>query len=253
MNEKIPPAVHNEGDLRGEELRVAEAYERRKTIFHTSRYTVFSPANLLALQELERGVIHLLKRQGLNSLQDISIFDVGCGAGGWLRRFVCWGAQPENLAGVDLLPDRVESAAKLCAPGTNVRCGNAAALDVPDASYDLVLQFTLFTSVLNDDVKRRIAAEMLRILKPTGTILWYDFFVNNPRNPDVRGVKRGEIRRLFPGCRIKLRRVTLAPPLARRLATYASPLCRLLSRIPLLCTHYLGTINKTSEYAKTRP
>ena len=93
-------------------------------------------------------------------------------------------------------------------------------------------------------MKRRIAAEMLRILKPTGTILWYDFLMNNPRNPDVRGVKRREIKQLFPGCRIQLQRITLAPPLARRLAIYARPLYHLFSKMPLLCTHYLGAISK---------
>jgi hypothetical protein len=55
---------------------------------------------------------------------------------------------------------------------------------------------------------------MLRVLRPGGRILWYDFFRNNPTNPNVRGVGAAEIRALFPGRRIELRRVTLAPPLA---------------------------------------
>jgi hypothetical protein len=50
------------------------------------------------------------------------------------------------------------------------------------------MQFTVFTSILDKDMKRNIAAEMLRVLKPKGVIIWYDYFVNNPKNSDVRGV-----------------------------------------------------------------
>jgi hypothetical protein len=34
---------------------------------------------------------------------------------------------------------------------------------------------------------------MVRVLKPEGLILWYYYHVNNPSNPDVRGVKCREI------------------------------------------------------------
>jgi hypothetical protein len=33
---------------------------------------------------------------------------------------------------------------------------------------------------------------MLRILKPEGMVLWYDYHMNNPGNPDVRGGKELE-------------------------------------------------------------
>jgi hypothetical protein len=41
--------------------------------------------------------------------------------------------------------------------------------------------------------------------------------VNNPRNRDVRAVPKSEVQQLFPHAAIHFRRVTLAPPLARRL------------------------------------
>ena len=149
------------------------------------------------------------------------------------------GARPENLAGVDLLPDSIAEAKALCPAGVTLRCASAAEVDFPDDTFDLVLQSTVFTSILDDGLKRQIATEMLRVLKPDGVILWYDFLVSNPWNPDVRGVKRKEIRRLFAGCRVRLKRITLALPLARRLARYGWTLCCLLEKIPLLCTHYL--------------
>jgi hypothetical protein len=45
---------------------------------------------------------------------------------------------------------------------------------------------------------------MLRILKPGGAILWFDFRVNNPANPHMCGVAAREIRSLFAGCEITL-------------------------------------------------
>jgi len=68
---------------------------------------------------------------------------------------------------------------------------------------------------------------------------------DNPRNPDVRGVRAGEIRSLFPGFEIHLRRITLAPFIARRLPESLLPvLYPLLAAIPLLRTHYLGLLVK---------
>ena len=77
-------------------------------------------------------------------------------------------------------------------------------------------------------------------------ILWHDYLVNNPWNTDVRGVNKREIQDPFPGCRIKLQRVTLAPPLARLLAPYSFLLCSLLEKIRIFNTHYLGVIRKAT-------
>ena len=123
-------------------------------------------------------------------------FEVGCGTGYWLREFIKWGAQPEHIVGVDLLSDRVTEAKKLCPETVQVQCGSAAALAFPSATFDLVLQSTVFTSVLDASMKQQMAAEMLRVVKSDGLILWYDYHVNNPWNADVRGIKRQEIAQL---------------------------------------------------------
>ena len=95
-------------------------------------------------------------------------------------------------------------------------------------------------------MKQAVAEEMLRVLNPSGFILWYDYHVNNPWNKDVHGVKKGEIHRLFPGCRITLHRITLAPPLTRLLAPHSFLLCSLLEKLRILNTHYLGVIQKSA-------
>jgi hypothetical protein len=67
----------------------------------------------------------------------------------------------------------------------------------------------------------------------------------NPANPQTRGIRPVEIRRLFPGCHFTFERITLAPPIARRLASFSWGLCMFLESlkifniIPFGDTHYL--------------
>jgi len=68
------------------------------------------------------------------------------------------------------------------------RCGDASRLPFKDGSFDIVMQFTVFTSILDREVKKAVATEMLRVLKADGIILWYDYHMNNPKNPDVKGI-----------------------------------------------------------------
>jgi hypothetical protein len=82
---------------------------------------------------------------------------------------------------------------------------------------------------------------MRRVVRPGGLILWYDFWIN-PINPQTRGIRRAEIRALFHGSRYAFRRVTLAPPIARRLAKYSWAICLGLEHLRIFNTHYLAVI-----------
>jgi len=143
------------------------------------------------------------------------------------------------------LADRVTEAKDLSPDSIRIECGSAACLGFADAAFDLVLQSMVFSSVLDASMKRQIAAEMLRVVKADGWILWYDFHVNNPRNPDVRGVNKEEIFQLFPNCQIEFHRITLAPPLVRFLARHSWVACYVLQRLKIFNTHYLGIIQKS--------
>jgi SAM-dependent methyltransferase len=234
------------GSMTDEAARIRAAYAKRQGGF---RYSWFNPGHLLMAQQRERQLLALLRRRGFTALDTKKLLEIGCGTGYWLREFVKWGARPENVTGIDLLPDRVAEARRLSPATLKIDCGSAVNLDFPDATFDLVLQATAFTSILDARMKQRIASEMLRVLRGDGLILWYDYHVDNPWNPDVQGVKKPEIFRLFPGCQFTLQRITLAPPLSRILAPYSWLLCCLLERIPLLCTHYLGVIQKGGNHA----
>lgn len=225
-----------------EEARIHDVYKRRAAA--APNYSTFNPGNLFRVQQLERRILASMRYHGIAPLDSKKILEIGCGRGYWLRSFIQWGAKPEDLTGIDLLENRIGQARKLCPADVKIYHGNAAKLTFADESFDLVFQSTVFTSILDSSMKQQIATEMMRVVKGEGFILWYDFHVNNPRNSDVRGVKRHEIDQLFPGCRIALSRITLAPPIARLLAPYSYLACYLLEKFPPFCTHYLGVIRK---------
>jgi SAM-dependent methyltransferase len=147
-----------------------------------------------------------------------------------------------KLAGIELRAQRFAEA-RQNVPEAEVVCASAHRLPWPDQSFDVVSQFVVFTSILEADLKRRIAREMLRVLKPSGVIFWYDFRVNNPRNRQVRGIGKSEISALFPGCELRLNSAILAPPLAMRVIPRFPKLAVALEKLPFLRTHYLGSIN----------
>jgi ubiquinone/menaquinone biosynthesis C-methylase UbiE len=144
---------------------------------------------------------------------------------------------------VDLLPDRIEEARERY-PDLRFIPANAEALDFPDASFDLVLFFTVFSSILDAGMRARVAREAGRVLRPGGAVLWYDFRVDSPSNPNVRGIRRDAVLDLFPGYDASLRSVTLLPPLARRLGALTRALYPALAALPFLRTHWAGVLVK---------
>ncbi len=200
-------------------------------------------SNRLIIGERQAALEELLRRNGFLPLSGRRILDVGCADASQLARLREWGALSADLTGVDLLPDRV-AAAQRAHPEFNITCCNAEKLPFDDESFDLVVCFVVLSSVLNDGVRRNIAAEIRRVLRSGGAVLWYDFRYRNPYNRNVRPVTGVELERLFPSYRKALKTVTVLPPLARRLGRLAATLYPLLRRLPLLRTHILGLLIK---------
>lgn len=221
--------------------RIRAEYARRSREVPDDFYAFSTPANLFLRQGQERGLLEVLREGGYVPLTDRRVLDLGCGHGTWLTTFRSLGAQEPNLAGIDLDPARIEQT-KVDHPRADLRAGSATALPWPDASFDLVWQSTVFTSILDEGVQRAIAAEMRRVLKPGGAIAWLDFVVNNPRNRQVKGVSVKQMKALFPGCDVTLRKVTLAPPLARRVVPLSWTLAFLLEQLRVLNTHAVALI-----------
>ncbi len=229
-------------DVAREEARIKGAYQRTKPAGY---YSWFDAGILFLIQEREKLLLKRLRQHGCAPLAGRRFLEVGCGSGHWLREFIKWGVSPVDTTGVDLRPEPLSIAAQLCPQGVTFQCMNGSTLDFQDESFDLVLQSLVFTSVLDEGMRQRMAQEMLRVVKKTGLILWYDFYVDNPWNSNVRGVRKAEIKRLFPNCHIELERVSLVLPLAKFLAPWSFITCYFLGRLRFFNTHYLGVIQKS--------
>jgi len=219
---------------------IAAQYARRDAAADAQRYSLFDAAALQAHQERTRAMLGLWRAQGWTSLVGRRLLEVGCGSGGNLLDLLRLGAPPEGLTGLELLPERAAAARRCLPEAVRIVEGDAALADVAPASQDAVLAFTVFSSVLDAAQQQRLARAMWSWVKPGGGVLWYDFAVNNPRNPDVRGVPLARVRALFPEARLTVRRITLAPPLARALARlHPGMIAPVSALLPFLRTHRL--------------
>jgi len=181
--------------------------------------------------------VQLWRKHGWHSLADLQITEVGCGSGGNLHDLVRLGAEPRRLQGLELLPERATQA-RACLPSAlAIHAGDAASATIVPGSQQAVLAFTLFSSLLDASFRTALAQQMWQWVAPGGGVLVYDFVVNNPRNPDVQGVPLAEVQRLFPQARLHSCRITLAPPVARRLPGGMITPCAAL--LPFLRTHRL--------------
>lgn len=194
---------------------IVERYERRKAVVG-DRYARFNPEVIAGTQERQRALVSLLKARGISDVADSDVLEVGCGSGGNLQELLLLGAKPENLVGNELLPERIAQARHVLPQAVRLFPGDASALPFEPASFDIVYQSTVFSSILDAALQCRVAEAMWRWVRPGGGVLWYDFTFNNPSNPDVRGVPLTRVRELFPQGRMSVRRVTLAPPISRR-------------------------------------
>lgn len=199
-------------------LTVAERY------IHTSR---------------DRGLLALLARHGVVDLGAQRIVELGCGEGALLRTLLHHGANAATLDGVDLSTDRVRRAR---ASGADVGVADIAGLPYRDGAFDLAFAFTVLSSMLDTAARRRAANEALRVLRPAGLLVVYDFWTN-PLNRRVHPMTSRELRSLFVPHALEAERVTLAPPIVRLLRGSAA-LCTPLERLPWLRTHLLAAVVK---------
>jgi SAM-dependent methyltransferase len=230
---------------------VKERYKRRRA-GSQSLWEGLTPAVLLPLQEKERALARWVTECAIGPLDDTTLLDVGCGNGDDLLQLIRFGFEPANLSGIELLDDRAQAARRRLPAGVAVIAGDAASAALPDGGFKVVMQSTVFTSILDDVFQRTLANEMWRLVAPGGGVLWIDFVYDNPRNPDVRGVKLDRVRELFPNSPARVWRVGLAPPIARAVTRVHPSLYGALNILPFLRTHIVAWIPKPAAHEAPR-
>jgi ubiquinone/menaquinone biosynthesis C-methylase UbiE len=186
---------------------------------------------------------HLLRVAGPR-LEDAKVLDVGCGTGWWLRALREQGVAAERLHGLDILPSRARAAAA-AAPGARVGVGDARRLPYPALGFDLVLLFTVLSSLKTRGDARAALAEAMRVLTPDGVLLCYEPRVPNPLNSSSRLISRKELERALGSAWDEIH-LTVLPPLSRRLGRLTDRLYPRLARRGLLLTHRLAVYRKAT-------
>jgi len=209
-----------------------------------SRWSLTNPGNRSIFKERKRMFRRLLEDAGWVPFNDRRALEIGCGNGNELAWLLEVGAHHANLVGVDLVETRVQNASKSF-PGMAFRVGNAEHLEDADQTYDLVLAITVFSSLVEREMARNVAAEIVRVLKPGGGLLWYDLRYDSVANRDIKAVSRSRIAELFPTLRGKLSTVTVLPPLARRLGPATAAAYPALALVPPLRSHLVGLLRKS--------
>jgi phospholipid N-methyltransferase len=172
------------------------------------------------------------------NIKSSSILEIGAGQGNNIPFFIEAGFKPENIYLNELLPERVEALLLKVNP-KNVFPGNAITLNF-QIKFDLIFQSTVFTSILNNADRKNLADKMWSLLNENGIIFWYDFAFNNPKNRNVKKVTRKNIKELFPNAKkITFNKITLAPPIGRRIGKFYN-----LLNWPVLRTHLFAVIEK---------
>ena len=229
-----------------EASRILAENLRRETQSPPHRYALWEPSTMFTYAERKMLAGIMLHKAGVFPSGGSRCLEIGFGRIGWLGDLISWGVSDQNISGLELDPARAADARRLL-PNADLRVGDAVELPWADESFDLAILSVVFTSILADEVRQLIANNVTRVLRPGGALLWYDFRVDNPRNHAVRGIRRAEVRKLFPGLSGEIRSLTLAPPLSRTIVPVSKVLATVMSAIPVLRTHLMAVLVKPKD------
>jgi ubiquinone/menaquinone biosynthesis C-methylase UbiE len=160
-------------------------YYARNFHFQTGGYLSEESAQLYDIQveTLFAGAAGAMRRQALPPIADyvrgkdqrtLSMLDVACGTGRFLGQAAqAFPALP--MTGIDLSAAYIEEARRHLADRRNITLleGNAEALPLPDASQDIATSVFLYHE-LPPEVRRKVTAEIARVLKPGGIYVLID-------------------------------------------------------------------------------
>jgi len=195
-------------------------------------------------QEFERALVRAIRRICPHGTANTRLIEIGCGSGRNLQQFLRLGFDPQNLVGNELRESSIHQARLQLPAAVRIERGDATALSIQLGRFDIVFQSLVFSSLLDDDFQARLATRMWDLAKPGGGVLWYDFVYDNPSNSDVRGVGLRRVQELFPAAAMLAWRVTLAPPISRRVAAVHPAAYTIFNALPFLRTHRLCWLHK---------
>ncbi|MBN4072125.1 methyltransferase domain-containing protein [Flavobacteriales bacterium AH-315-E23] len=232
----MEPARHQE-----ELKRIEDAYsERRKGKVGVSQIT--DKRYIDYLVEERDLLISKILSSSFDNFEKVQMIDIGAASGSNLAFFHELGIPWNGIWASELLSARVQAMRNKLPEQLHIEEGDACELPYTN-KFDLVYFSTVFTSILNMDFKINLAQKALDMTKSGGLVVVYDFVYNNPRNANVKGVGRKEIKNLFSGFgHIAFHKTTLAPPIGKRIGSLYPAIN---AAFPFLRTHMVSVITKS--------
>ncbi|MFN8575356.1 MAG: methyltransferase domain-containing protein [Candidatus Sericytochromatia bacterium] len=221
--------------------RLKQVYIDRKNL--KISYNPVLPENYYLLNSREKMfIISLLKYFGTN-FENLKVLDLGFGSGIDIFTLIKSGFNIKNIYGVEVIEERFNNLKNII-PNANLKLNSGFNIPFESENFDLVIQSTVFSSILDKNSRKLLSNEILRVLKPNGKIFFYDLKFNNPWNKNVIKIDKNELKYLFENCKIKSNSLTLNPVIVREIAKNSIIICEILEKIPILCSHYYSIIEK---------
>lgn len=144
-----------------------------KQLLNQTVWAPFSAVEMSYRCQQQSTFAFLMRQIGRADLAGLRILDVGCGTGRILRTYLDMGCKPKNLYGVDINEDWLAEGRRI-SPQLNLLCIDGTKLDFSNATFDLVTQYVVFSSIALQELRQQVAGEMWRVLKPGGYVFWWD-------------------------------------------------------------------------------
>ncbi|MDC3984332.1 class I SAM-dependent methyltransferase [Polyangium jinanense] len=187
----------------GDEAEQIRRFYRERFLPQNAWWPIL-PHAYLCQRQRQRRIRQCLQEIGAGSFEDLRklrVLEVGCGGGSNLAWLVEMGADPTELVGIDLVPERIEQARQRCA-GVRFLAGNILETDV-GGPFDVVMLFAVLTSVTNAETKQKIVERCLSLLRPGGALLFYDLMTRreDPGTPNYKKLTYAEFEGYLGGRR----------------------------------------------------
>lgn len=228
--------VRRDADL----AAVRSTYSRYVASGHTLRWDASNPGEARNLRAARKAMVENML--AVLPASGGRVLDLGCGDGSLAVVARQAGINAEWW-GVDIREDAI-LAARASHPWATFSVSSGDALEFDGEWFDVVVASVVFSSIPSSVMEHRIAAEIRRVLKPGGSLVWYDMRYPSPSNAAVHPIGLRRLRLLFPGWRRQFVSTTLIPPLARRLGRATPLVYPLMLRLPAMRSHLLGRLTK---------
>ena len=173
------------------------------------------------------------------------ILDFGCGEGFIMEQLVNWGADRNQLTGVDISEKRIKKAKSRFESLRFLHVKDK--IPVSDDKFTIIVISTVFSSIIGNSNRLFWAQEIDRVLKEGGVIIFYDMKVNNPFNFNTKKISKKELKLLFNNYSIKTKSLTVLPQLSRTISLISPKIYPLLTKLSFLHTHYISELTRSNN------